>query len=71
MDPGLYVPTRPQRFIDFYLPAGDNVEYQDINQQSDGSLIFDNVFHILNVSLCGGRLAVTDDMFMSAGKTAI
>jgi hypothetical protein len=71
MNPGLYVPTRPEWFVDIYLPAGIPVEYQYINQQSNGSLIFDNVTHIVKPSPCGGPLVMTDDAFISEGKTAV
>jgi Starch binding domain len=71
MNPGLYVPTRPEWFIDIYLPAGVPVEYQYVNQQSNGSLIFDNVTYVVDVSSCGGPLVTTDDLFVSEGKTAV
>jgi Starch binding domain len=71
MNPGNYTPTRPEWYIDIYLPAGVPVEYQYVNLQPNGSSIFDNVTYVVDVSPCGGPLVMTDELFVSEGKTAI
>lgn len=63
MNPGRITPSRPEWFIDIYLPAGVPVEYQYVLQQSNGSFTFDSTTYVVDVSPCGGPLVRTQDTF--------
>ncbi len=65
MNPGRITPSRPEWFIDIYLPAGVSVEYQYVLQQTDGSFTFDDTTYVVNVSSCGGLLVRTGDTFVT------
>jgi Starch binding domain len=67
MNPGRITPSRPEWYIDIYLPAGIPVEYQYVLQQPNGSLIFDNVTYVVDVSPCGGPIVMTEETFAASG----
>lgn len=61
-NPGNYTWYHHEWYIDIWLPAGMPVHYQYVNQQSNGSLIFENVTRVVHPSKCGGKLVMTDDV---------
>ena len=61
MNPGNYSSSRHEWFIDIWLPAGKAVKYQYVNQQSNGSLIFENSTRTVTAAKCGGSLVSTND----------
>jgi len=67
MNPGRIMPGRPEWYIDIYLPAGIPVEYQYVLQQPNGSLVFDKVTYVVDVSSCGGPIMMTKDLFVAKG----
>jgi hypothetical protein len=69
-NPGNYTSSRPEWFVDIWLPAGQPVEYQYAYQNANGSVIFKNKTRTVNVPPCGGKLLTLSGKFSTTVDTS-